>query len=409
MPKHVVCIGGGHCNCQVLKMLKSFMVQQPDLIKLTIVSERDISYYSGMLPGTVSKLYNDEDLVVYLRPLAAWCQAEFIQQRVEKIMGAEQKLYLGNGEVLEYDVLVINVGSKTKDTGAIKGVWEHALTTRPINDMIDKVQKKEKEFQDKNLIPDVVICGAGAAGTELSFAFKKRWSDLFNTEVRVQLITAHDEAVQSECDQTKAIIKEQLKKRNIELVTNGRVKEISSDKVILEDGRELTCNVTVWATGAEPQQVSADSDLELLNGFFRVNNFMQSTSYPNIFAGGDCVTMESYVDKPYPTKAGVYAVRQGPIIAENVKKYILGEPLVEYVPQTGFLSLMMTGDGDCIGSKHGVGFYGTWVWGLKDFIDMSFMNLFNPKYLFENYETEGTAKPLPNFALFDDASEEDKE
>ena len=121
------------------------------------------------------------------------------------------------------------------------------------------------------------------------------------------------------------------------------------------------------------------------------------------------MTMESYVDKPYPTKAGVYAVRQGPIIAENVKKFILDEPLVEYVPQTGFLSLMMTGDGDCIGSKHGVGFYGSWVWGLKDFIDMSFMNLFNPKYLFENYETEGTAKPLPNFSLFDDASDENKE
>ena len=66
-----------------------------------------------------------------------------------------------------------------------------------------------------------------------------------------------------------------------------------------------------------------DSDLTLLEGFFRVNNYMQSTSHPNIFAGGDCVTMESYIDKPYPTKAGVYAVRQGPIIAENVKNYIL--------------------------------------------------------------------------------------
>ena len=119
--------------------------------------------------------------------------------------------------------------------------------------------------------------------------------------------------------------------------------------------------------------------------------------------------MESYIDKPYPTKAGVYAVRQGPIIAENVKNFILKDKLVEYVPQQGFLSLMMTGDGYCIGSKHGVGFYGQWVWGLKDFIDMSFMNLFNPKYLFENYEQNGTAKPLPNFALFDDASEEDKE
>ena len=69
-----------------------------------------------------------------------------------------------------------------------------------------------------------------------------------------------------------------------------------------------------------------------MKGFYRVNNFMQSTSHPNIFAGGDCVTMESYHDLSYPTKAGVYAVRAGPVIASNIMNYINGEPLVEYVP-----------------------------------------------------------------------------
>ena len=203
MSKHVVCIGGGHCNCQVLKMLKSFMQEQPDLIKLTIVSERDVSYYSGMLPGTVSQLYSDEDLVVYLQPLAVWCQADFIQKRVEKIMGSENRLYLDDGQTIDYDVLVINVGSKTKDTLSVKGVWEHSLTTRPINDMLGKIQKREQEFLEKNEIPDVAICGAGAAGTELSFAFKVRWSKLFKTEIKVKLLAATNEPVHTEGAQTK--------------------------------------------------------------------------------------------------------------------------------------------------------------------------------------------------------------
>lgn len=114
--------------------------------------------------------------------------------------------------------------------------------------------------------------------------------------------------------------------------------------------------------------------------------------------------MESYVDKPYPTKAGVYAVRAGPIIAENLVKYIEQKPLTEYVPQQGFLSLMMTADGNCIGSKYSIGFVGKWVWELKDFIDMGFMNLFNPKYLFKDYETQGTKEPIDDFSLFDDES-----
>jgi selenide,water dikinase len=116
--------------------------------------------------------------------------------------------------------------------------------------------------------------------------------------------------------------------------------------------------------------------------------------------------MESYVDKPYPTKAGVYAVREGPFIAENIVHYINEEPLSEYVPQQGFLSLMMTGDGNCIGSKFGIGFAGNWVWKLKDYIDMGFMNLFNPLYLFKDYKKEGTKYPLDNFSLFDDDENE---
>ena len=69
-----------------------------------------------------------------------------------------------------------------------------------------------------------------------------------------------------------------------------------------------------------------------MNGYFRVNDFMQSTSHPNVFAGGDCVTMETYAHENFPPKAGVYAVRAGPIIAQNVVKYIKNEELTPYIP-----------------------------------------------------------------------------
>ena len=91
--------------------------------------------------------------------------------------------------------------------------------------------------------------------------------------------------------------------------------------------------------------MTAESDLALMKGYFRVNKFLQSTSHPNVFAGGDCNTLEDYVDKPYPSKAGVYAVREGPILAENIINFLKGASLKEYVPQPSFLSLMMTGDG----------------------------------------------------------------
>ena len=83
----------------------------------------------------------------------------------------------------------------------------------------------------------------------------------------------------------------------------------------MKSGKKISCNVPIWDNGADPQKVSAESDLAILNGYFRVNNFLQSTSHPNVFAGGDCITMESYAAENFPPKAGVYAVREGPVIA----------------------------------------------------------------------------------------------
>lgn len=97
--------------------------------------------------------------------------------------------------------------------------------------------------------------------------------------------------------------------------------------------------------------------------------------------------MESYAncDPIFPSKAGVYAVREGPIIAQNIANAITGKPLEKYVPQSGFLALLMTGDGKAIGHKFGIAFTGKWVWGLKDFIDVGFMKLFDPNNLFNDY------------------------
>lgn len=410
--KKVVLIGGGHCNCQVLKLLKKLIVEpgedQPK-ITLTIVSDGPRSYYSGMLPGTVAQLYTDDDIMVHLGPVAEWCKADFIDQAVTKIEANANKVHLKDGRVLEYDALAVNVGSKTKAAGQVPGVWEHALTTRPINDLLPKIVRKETELKEAGIIPSVVVCGAGAAGTELSFAFKARWGKVFGEDIKVTLIGSDpDLAAPDQNVAARLQIDRKLKEKGIKYMGGHHIKEVKAGGVVLEDGTEVECTVPVWATGAEPQGVTAESDLEMLKGYFRVNKFLQSTSHPNVFAGGDCIEMEDYVDKPYPTKAGVYAVREGPYIAQNLVNYLSNKPLQEYVPQTGFLALMMTGDGSCIGAKFGISFVGKWVWRLKDWIDFSFMDLFNPKYLFKDYETQGTAEPVANFTLFDDEADKTK-
>ena len=108
---------------------------------------------------------------------------------------------------------------------------------------------------------------------------------------------------------------------------------------------------------------------------------MQSVSHDNIFAAGDCASIERADGKPPPPKAGVFAVRAGPILIQNLPALIAGGALADYVPQEDFLKLLMTGDGEAIGFRFGFAMRGPWVWRLKDMIDRSFMDLFDPATL----------------------------
>ena len=112
--RKIVCVGGGHCNCQVLKMLKQLIPTIDGPVQLILVNESAASYYSGMLPGSVSKLYTPEDIMIEMAPLAKWCKAEYVEKRLNKIHANENKLEFEDGTFLEYDVLALNVGSKTR-------------------------------------------------------------------------------------------------------------------------------------------------------------------------------------------------------------------------------------------------------------------------------------------------------
>ena len=74
-----------------------------------------------------------------LEPLAKWCRAEYVEKRVKQILGKENKLVFEDDSTLDYDVLAVNVGSRTRGAEITNGVWEYSLTTRPINELLGKI------------------------------------------------------------------------------------------------------------------------------------------------------------------------------------------------------------------------------------------------------------------------------
>ena len=137
------------------------------------------------------------------------------------------------------------------------------------------------------------------------------------------------------------------------------------------DGSEHVTDVVIWVTGARPPAWFAQTDLTGRDGFFEIGDTLQTTRDPAIFASGDCAT---HATKSWP-KAGVYAVKQGPILAANLRRALSSAPLQPYVPQEAALALISTGDQGAIAVRGG------WtlttprgpLWRWKDHIDRGWM------------------------------------
>jgi selenide,water dikinase len=169
---------------------------------------------------------------------------------------------------------------------------------------------------------------------------------------------------------TRAVIERVLVERNIAGHVASPVMRVESDAVIVSGAARIDSDATIWATGTGAPAWLANTGVALdASGFIRIDEGLSSLSNPEIFAAGDCATMDSH---HYP-KSGVYAVRQGPVLAENLRRALAGERLASYRPQQRALALISTGNRYAVASYGRYALEGAWVWRWKDYIDRKFM------------------------------------
>ena len=141
----------------------------------------------------------------------------------------------------------------------------------------------------------------------------------------------------------------------------------------LADDSNHPFDIVIWATSAVAGDLLKELDFEKdAKGFLLTRSTLQLKSNDQIFVVGDSGTLET---SPTP-KAGVYAVRQGPILWKNIKRKLKKQPLLDYKPQQGFLKLVNLGDGTAVAEYKGMAFRAGWCWGLKNRIDVKFMRMY---------------------------------
>ncbi len=366
--KRLVLVGGGHAHVHVLAALAAhpFAATQ-----VTLVSPYSRQIYSGMLPGWIAGYYAIEDCALSLDSLARRAGVSFVQTSCSGLDLEAKLVCCANGKAIPFDYASIDAGPAANLAG-LDDAAEHALAVRPIEGfvtawpgLLEKVRNHAAEFK-------LAIVGDGAAAVELAFAMQTRFATEELSHVRLTIVGGNQQALAGFPFLLRHKAARLLAALGIAHLGRRRVIGLRPDHLLLEDGSRLAADAALLATGAAAPRWPAASGLATDDaGFIRVNPLLQSVSHPFVFAAGD---VAAYAD-PRP-KSGVFAVRAGPPLAENLRAGCQGQALRPWQPQRRGLYLLSTGRKHALAAWGGFSTSGAWVWRWKDRIDRRFIAQF---------------------------------
>ncbi len=369
--RDIVLLGGGHAHAIVIR---TWGMRPVPGVRLTLISRDALTPYSGMLPGLISGHYSHEEMHIDLSRLCRWAKVRFIQAEIQGIQADTACVILKDRPSIEYDVLSVDTGS-TPNLAQVPGASDFTLAVKPIHRFYQRWSALLKSLREQDDALDIAVVGAGAGGFELLLAMHLRiLRETAGERHRFHWIVRDSQILNGHKQKVKELAAQACEKRHIEIHYNFTVAEVRQNTLVSSNKQSLKADEIIWCTDAVGPQWIKDSGIQLdERGFIAVNSHLQSISHTNIFAAGD---IASQIDFPRP-KAGVFAVRAGPVLKDNLKLYLLQRPLKHFMPQRRFLSILACGERSAIASKGNLAFHGKWVWHWKDRIDRRFMDRFS--------------------------------
>ncbi len=368
--KRLVLVGAGHAHAQVLL---EFAQRRIDNIDIVLVSPVDQAPYSGMVPGWLAGHYAWEECCLDFAHLCRRAGARLHVDTATGIDSDRSELILAGGERLGYDWLSLNIGSTL-----VPPASEHprVLAMRPLSALRERW---DALLDSVGRLADgacyrVVMIGGGPAGVESVLAAHRRLTQVApRVRLQLTLATDGDDLMEGMARGAARRLRAQLARRDIAIVNGFRAEHLQADRVVGADGRALAADAVLWATGAEAYGWPGTSGLAVdARGFVRIDANLRSLSHPDILSAGDCAQW----DDPLP-KAGVYAVRMGPVLAHNLRAVIRDRSLQAYRPQRRTLVLIGSGDAYAVAAWGPLAWQGEWVWKWKQRIDRRFVARYN--------------------------------
>jgi selenide,water dikinase len=374
--KDVVLVGAGHSHVTVLRM---FGMKPIPGVRFTLISREVHTPYSGMLPGLIAGYYGVDDAHIDTGPLARLAGARLYQDEVVALDLEARQVICRRRPPVPYDLLSLNIGS-TPNTADVPGASEHAIPVKPIDGFLRRFEALVARVLARKGRTRLALVGAGAGGVELLLSVERRLrrevarAGFDPGGLSFVLVSDVAEILPGFPAAFRARFLAIMGERGIDVVTGAPVSAVEVGRLVVDGHAPIEADEILWTTQAAPARWLAKVGLPVdPRGFLKVDDTLRVAGCDGIFAAGDTI---SFPARELP-KSGVYAVRAGPVLADNLRRALIGRSLRPFRPQRQALYLISTGERYALGARNGRTVEGAWVWRWKDWIDRRFMRKFN--------------------------------
>ena len=247
---------------------------------------------------------------------------------------------LDSSEVLDFDYLIVALGSATNDFG-IKGVADNALGMKTVNEALNIRSEIMRRFEDLCRFEDdtkfsIAVIGGGPTGVEMAGAIAELKRGPLHSDnkdaaknIDVYLVEAGSHLLPALSPKLSERTKKDLEKLGVKVLTNHAVKEVKPRQILFADGNKIPSEVTVWAAGVQGEPAMAKLSIPHANGRITVDQSLQVTNYPYVFAIGDIAGAKGSDGRFLPMVAPV-AMQQARFVAKQIQRLQNNEPLKEF-------------------------------------------------------------------------------
>lgn len=347
-------LGAGHAHVEVLRR---FAMNPAPGLRLTLIAREPQTPYSGMLPALLRGECSFDDAHIDLAPLAAAAGARLILGAAEAIDLAARTVALPARPPIPFDLLSLNLGGvPLMPPGA-------GIPVKPIGRFLARLAALEATLAPAATL---AVVGAGPAGVELALALAVR----LKGRVRLVLVGQGGEILPAAPPRARVLARRALARAGVALHLGAAACGFDGARLAFADGTGLPAAAALWASGVGAPGFLAAAGLAVDDlGCVLVGTDLAALSHRFVFAAGDCAALEG---APRP-KAGVWAVRAGPVLALALRAAAAGAPRPRWRPQREALAIVSLGDGGAVAWRGRRVVAGVWVQRWKARIDARWM------------------------------------